>query len=134
MPTVTLRVRNVVRFNCTAEEAKELREALKYAAVFSNRLELQSLLTRERYMVAYQKYRGEYQGARGTEGLKPFFKDLKENYPRIAEYDGNYFEPITRTSLVVHMLELPLSEVPLYLTSADEQVRILSKWRLKKGR
>jgi hypothetical protein len=123
-----------MRFNCTSEEAEELKYALRNTAIFSKRLEIATLLSREKYMIAYQKYRSEYRGSEGNMGRGCFFNDLKECFPRQVLYDGFFYEPVTRESLIVHMLEIPFYQVPLYMNSKDEQVQVLTQWILKKGR
>lgn len=39
-----------------------------------------------------------------------------------------------RSDIVIHILEIPLGDVPLYTTSRSKTVRFLVNWRLKLGK
>ena len=35
--------------------------------------------------------------------------------------------------IIIHLFEIPLKEIPLYLNSEAEEVVLIAKWRLEKG-
>ena len=62
-----------------------------------------------------------------------YLDELKERYPMIPSITGTTHEPISRSDVIVHLLEIPLGEVPLYMNSGETLVRNLAAWRLERG-
>jgi hypothetical protein len=81
----------------------------------------------------YHRYYSEYVSVkRGPQA--GYLEELKEHFPILMDYIGSKpEEPLSRGVVIVHMLELPLSEIPLYINSRDPLVVDLASWRIKKG-
>jgi len=61
-----------------------------------------------------------------------YLEELKERYPCNTKEHG-FAYPLTKENVIVHMLEIPLIDIPLYVTSEDYLVSNIAAWRLKKG-
>ena len=103
-----------------------------------------SLKSLETQLRAHLKgFFSEYEGIKGLFEKEEYWS-AKERYTQDV-YDGsdfNYFKMlkdnrddvgISYDSRIVHCLEMPLEDLPLYLNSYDGLVQITVKWRLKEG-
>jgi len=75
---------------------------------------------RASYLTMYEKYLGS---------------SLNFDILMRVTYDEDIQTPFFKNfEVIVHMLEIPFMDLPLYLNSKDEWVVFLAKWRLVHGR
>lgn len=80
------------------------------------------------YATTYLMYR------KLKEGPYSYYLDiLKDRYPLESTMDGKLIKPVHRKLVIVHMLEVPLQQLPLYLNSEDSIVKKLASWRISLG-
>jgi hypothetical protein len=78
-------------------------------------------MQRKGYQAAYEEYKRS----------KLSFKVLMLHNKFIEEINQRYFK---WREIVIHVFEIPLEEVPLYLNSGDSWVRFFSRIRLEYGK
>lgn len=79
------------------------------------------------YVKAYGKYRSLCKSS-GSMHLE----ELKINFPMFHDFKGELIKPLTLEDVVVHMLELPIYELPMYINSECKLVVNLAAWRLRR--
>ena len=117
-------------FRCTKEEIEGLLVILMDEWDYNSFSE-----DRDYFITGSKKYLenyGEYcQFQASPDGS--YLTELKERYPMFSYATGEIVKPIPRKLVIVHMLEIPFKEVPLYVTSEEQMVRKLAAWRLHRG-
>lgn len=79
----------------------------------------------------HRAYRGSYL----TLYAKYLMSPLNFEILMRVTYDEDIQSPLFKNyEIIVHMLEIPFKDLPLYLNSKDEWVVFLAKWRLKHGK
>jgi hypothetical protein len=70
---------------------------------------------------------------------KSFEEYIKSDMPFHVLKESDFNVDICRKyfrwrHMVMHVLEMPMSELPLYLNSESKEIAFLAKWRLKSGK
>jgi hypothetical protein len=110
----------------TDQELRELHQSLASVGQYLNNFEgqLDILLDRNRYI---QKMKGYLivLNLGHTVGKGIDYTTMRLEHPIRGAFDNG--------DIVIHIMELPMEEVPLYVNSGDDIVAFISKWRLVQG-